>query len=341
MSQFYSQNNIGSANIVWTGSTELVEAAAARAVAVTKQTAANVQAVAEETGRQAVDAGTKVAEQTEAAATKSAASWKSLITVIGGVVGGFYAVARAASFLVSLLESGEAKAARFMEALQSDKAEKQIDKIGQRMGEIENILAGGGSPLTNMTDIIGQQTGQLQSEYVALQIAMRSAERQRITETTKDEKAKSDDMAKEAKKLADTEYESMMEAGAKITYDQEKKLASIRAMREKASDDATKQELDRAEKAVKARLMFELSEYEKAEAQKRLAESQAEQQRIDSAAKVAKAQADAIRQALSSVIIDIQKQSANLFNPQQMTLQLNEIKGVLETIASNSRNIGG
>lgn len=283
------------------------------------------------------DAGDTV----EKSGRKASAPWRFILTTVGGVVGGFVAVARAAQGIVTVLESGEAKAARFMMALKDEGGAKSLQAVEDRLTKLATIQDGGGNIVTDFMDIVRDTAGLAADEIDALTKLKATAQQKAMAEQTKAELDAQAKIAADAKRIRDEAFMATLDEGQKITANEAKKIKEIEALRKDARTEENQKALDDATKYVKEAARIEMQQYEQTMAQKRVAERQAEEERRRDFEETARKQAEDIEKQLGRAISSIQQAAANMFPTDKLSLQLTELAKIMERVASNTRNING
>lgn len=344
MSQVPSGQPLGTERIDFVGNTAPIEKAAAKTVEVSKAAGAEAQAAVmgvEKAHTEQAKAATEAGDATEAAGRKAGAPWRFLITTVGGIVGGFLAISRAAQGIVAVMESGESKAARFMLALRDQGGAKALQEIEDRLTKLSEIQSGGGNVFTDFLDIVRAAAGLTAKEVEALEAQKKSAQLKANTEQTQAELDSQKKVAEQAERLRAEAFEATLDEGQKITFNEAKRIKQIEQLRKDARTDANVKALDEAERQIRESARLEMQVYEQTQAQKRIAERQAEEERRRDSEESASRQAEALAKALSRSLSSIQNQANNLFNSDKLSIQLAELAKIMERVASNTRNING
>lgn len=342
MSQVPSGQPLGTERIDFVGNTAPIEAAAAKTVEVAKAAGAQTQAAVagvEKAHVKQAEAATEAGEATAKAGTKASTPWRYVLTTVGGVIGGFVAIARAAQGIVTVLESGEAKAARFMMALKDEGGAKSLQAVEDRLTKLATIQDGGGNIITDFMDIVRDTAGLTADEIDALTKLKATAQQKAMAEQTKAELDAQAKVAADAKRIRDEAFMATLDDGQKITANEAKKLKEIEALRKEARTEENQKALDDAERLVKEAARIEMQQYEQTLAKKRVAERQAEEEKRRDQEETARQQAESIERALTKTLAGIQQQAQALFSPDKLGLQIQELGRIMQEVASSTRNL--
>lgn len=334
-------NEIGRGVVSFVGDTSNVKKAAAETVAVTEQATTTAQAAVNRVEGAYVkeaQAATEAGDATAKAGVKATAPWRFLITTIGGVIGGFIAIARAAQTIVSVMESGESKAARFMLALKDEGGVKQLDAIADRIAKLQEVAGGNGNPLDDFMDIVRSVTGEGAREIETLTTLQKAAMLKAVGEKEKAELDAQAAVAASAKRIRDEAFSATLDEGQRITANEAKKLKEIETLRKDARTKENQDALDDAAKYVKEAARIEMQQHERTLADKRVAERQAEEERRRDADETARRQAESIAKELGRVLSSVQQQANALFSPDRLGVQIEALGRIMERVANNTRN---